>query len=102
MLLVMRGLLQEIGKGIYGGYKGRIGLLCPASNVIAEPDFTRMALAGVSIQTARVSETGGAIWSPDSKSELAFMKNALSDSAAQLVPAIVDVMVYACTIGSLL
>ena len=53
-------------------------LVVPASNVIP-PDFTRMAPAGVSIQTARVSETGGAIWSPDLKSELAFMKNALSD-----------------------
>ena len=60
-----------------------------------------MTPKGVSIQTARVGKTGGAVSKPDLKNELGLMKDALSDAALELVPAVVNWIAYGVTIGSL-
>ena len=77
------------------GWRGRIGLLVPSINTTMETEFWRIAPAGVSVHTARIS--GGRHGTPE---ELRGMENASKQAAADVAMIEPDVVVYGCTSGS--
>ncbi len=77
------------------GYKARIGLIVPSTNTINEPEWWRMAPAGVTIHTSRVLLTGKADIESYNR-----MADALDRAAEELATAEVDVLAYGCTSGS--
>lgn len=78
------------------GWRGKIGLLVPASNTTMEMDFYRMVPEGVSVHSARVS------WSaPESSVEsLKELTGNTIKAAIDAATARVDVIVWGCTAGS--
>jgi maleate cis-trans isomerase len=77
------------------GWRGKIGLLIPATNNIMEPEFNQMAPEGVSVHSARIATDRAA-----TIETLIAMENE-SKSAGRLVgQAEVQVVVYGCTSGS--
>ncbi|WP_316980136.1 maleate cis-trans isomerase family protein [Shumkonia mesophila] len=79
------------------GYRAKIGLIVPSTNTANEPEFYRMAPAGVSIHTARLLTLG-------KTTQKAFdeMHDKTAEAAAQLGTAEVDVIAWGCTSGSFL
>ena len=77
------------------GWRGRIGLLVPSINTTMETEFWRIAPAGVSVHSARIS--GGRHGTPE---ELRGMENASKQAAADVAMVEPDVVVYGCTSGS--
>lgn len=77
------------------GWRGRIGLLVPSSNTTAEPEFCKMAPRGVSVHTARMRVTEQTV-----EAEIKMVEN-LEQVALEVADADVDVIVFACTTGSL-
>ncbi|MEM3734788.1 MAG: aspartate/glutamate racemase family protein [Nitrososphaerales archaeon] len=86
--------LKNTSKEIYGS-KARLGFILPSLNVTAEPEFNRMTPSGISIHVTRVPFRSGTV------EELERMNTELEDAAALLATAKVNVIVYACTTGSL-
>ncbi|RLG84198.1 MAG: maleate cis-trans isomerase [Thermoprotei archaeon] len=78
------------------GWRGRIGLIVPASNTTMEVEFYKMAPDGVSIHTTRVPLQKVNV------EELESMEKHLVDAAKLLSMANVDVIVFGCTTGSLI
>jgi len=78
------------------GWRGRIGLIVPASNTTMEVEFYKMAPEGVSIHTTRVPLQKVNV------EELEYMEKYLVDAAKLLSMANVDVIVFGCTTGSLI
>lgn len=74
----------------------KIGLLVPSSNCTIEADFARAATAGLSCHSARMWLTGS------DANVLARMDQDLDLAVAHLQSALVDLLVYACTGGSLI
>lgn len=77
------------------GWKARIGLIVPSTNVINEPEFWRMAPEGVGVFTARAMLLGRA-----TQASYVEMAKAVSGAADQLATAEVDIVAYGCTSGS--
>jgi maleate cis-trans isomerase len=77
------------------GWRGRIGLLVPSINTTMETEFWRIAPAGVSVHSARIS--GGRHGTPE---ELRSMESASKDAARDVAMVEPDVVVYGCTSGS--
>jgi len=79
------------------GWRGKIGLITPSSNNINEPEFYRLAPAGVTIHTARVLLTG-------EMNEASYhrMADELGRAAGELATAEVDIVAYGCTAGSVI
>jgi maleate cis-trans isomerase len=77
------------------GWRGRIGLLVPSINTTMETEFWRLAPAGVSVHTARIS--GGRHGTPE---ELRGMENASKTAARDVAMVEPDVVAYGCTSGS--
>ncbi|HVL55919.1 MAG TPA: aspartate/glutamate racemase family protein [Burkholderiaceae bacterium] len=79
------------------GWRAKIGLITPSSNNVNEPEFYRLAPAGVTIHTSRVLLTG-------EMDEASFhrMAEQLGRAATELATAEVDVVVYGCTAGSVI
>lgn len=77
------------------GWRGRIGLLVPSINTTMETEFWRIAPAGVSVHTARIS--GGRHGTPE---ELRSMEEASKQAARDVAMIEPSVIVYGCTSGS--
>lgn len=79
------------------GWRAKIGLITPSSNNVNEPEFYRLAPAGVSIHTSRVLLTG-------EMDEASFhrMAEQLGRAAIELATAEVDIVLYGCTAGSVI
>ncbi len=76
------------------GKSGRIGLLAPTGNSVLEPEFYRMAPAGVSIHTNRV------LLKDVTPASLLRMESDAARSAGELVSTRLDVIAFGCTSGS--
>lgn len=77
------------------GWRARIGLIIPSLNVTIEPEFNAMAPEGVSIHATRVLLERG------TAEALRHMAGETEKAAELLATAQVDIIVYACTTGSL-
>lgn len=77
------------------GWRARIGLLVPSSNVSMEPEFYLMAPEGVSIHSSRLLVSG-----PSSRESYASMSAQVRDAASRLKMIDPTVMVFGCTSGS--
>ena len=77
------------------GYKARIGLIVPSPNVVVEPEFNAMKPDGVSVHATRVPLAAGTI------EGIKKMDEGIEETARLLVTAGVNIIVLACTTGSL-
>lgn len=77
------------------GWMAKVGLIVPASNTINAHEWTLLAPAGISIHTARASQSGRS-----SMDSFAGMARSAEDAAVQLRAADVDIVAYGCTSGS--
>jgi maleate isomerase len=77
------------------GWRGRVGLILPATNLLLETALPRMAPEGVTFHTARLKTTSSA--SPDALKE---MSKQIIDAARDLAAAEVDLIAYCCTASS--
>ncbi len=79
------------------GYKTRIGVIIPSLNTAVEPEFTAMVPDGISVHATRLP------LSLDNVIEsLKQMSDGAADAARLLADAGVNIIVYACTTGSLI
>jgi len=78
------------------GWRARIGLIVPSSNTTMESEFWRMAPEGVSIHTSRIRLV------EVTAEALKRMAEESVRAARELADAEVDVIVYGCTMGSLI
>ncbi|MEM1589092.1 MAG: aspartate/glutamate racemase family protein [Candidatus Bathyarchaeia archaeon] len=83
------------------GWRGRIGLLVPATNTVAEMEFHKLTPQGVSVHTARIP------WSPEHINTAEEKVRAIAEAnrvcveaAKSLADITPNVVVYACTTGS--
>ena len=77
------------------GWRGRIGLMIPSSNTTMENEFHEAKPEGVSVHTTRLMLKQAV------EKELLEMENHLERGCQELKTAMVDVIVYGCTTGSL-
>lgn len=77
------------------GWMAKIGLIVPASNTVNAHEWGMMAPEGVSIHTARATQSG-----KSSRQSFDGMGKSAEDAAAQLATAGVDIVAYGCTSGS--
>lgn len=77
------------------GWRARIGLVVPSINKVAEPEFWRLAPPGVAFHAARAANRGATTEESYFK-----MAEAALDAAEDLATAEVDLVLYACTSGS--
>lgn len=78
------------------GWRGRIGAIVPSINKVAEAEFWRLVPKGVAISTARARNLGHTTEESYYK-----MAEAALDAAEDLASAEVDIILYACTSGSM-
>lgn len=76
------------------GWRGRIGLLVPASNTTMESELYKMLPEGISLHTGRVLLTEG------NEQGLIKMNTFAAKAAEELATANVDLIIYGCTSGS--
>ncbi|MHA2231300.1 MAG: maleate cis-trans isomerase family protein [Candidatus Hodarchaeales archaeon] len=79
----------------YYGWRARIGLLVPSTNVSMEPEFYLMAPEGVSIHSSRLVVSGAS-----SLESYASMAAQTGEAASRLKMIDPTVMVFGCTSGS--
>lgn len=79
------------------GYRGKIGLIVPSTNTVAEPEFNLLAPEGVSIHTARIMLLGKA-----TEQSYLCMRDDTARAAAELATAEVDMVMWGCTSGSVI
>ena len=79
------------------GWKAKIGLIVPSTNTIMEPEFWRLAPAGITIHTSRALLLGQATGESYFK-----MAAAVDGAAEELATAEVDLVAYGCTSGSII
>lgn len=77
------------------GWRGKIGLIVPSTNTVAEPEFNRLAPEGVSVHGARIMLLGKA-----TEKSYHEMGDETERAARELGTAEVDVIVWGCTSGS--
>jgi maleate cis-trans isomerase len=77
------------------GWRARVGLVVPSINKVAEPEFWRLAPPGVAFHVARAANRGATTEESYFK-----MADAALDAAEDLATADVDMVLYACTSGS--
>lgn len=77
------------------GWRGRVGIILPATNLLLETALPRMAPEGVTFHTARLSTSSSA--SADSLKE---MSKQIVSAARDLASAEVDLIAYCCTASS--
>ena len=78
------------------GFKARIGLIIPSVNTTIEPEFNTMKPKGVSVHVTRLLYRPGSFLAG-----LERMAQGTEEAAVLLATAGVNVIAYACTIGSL-
>ncbi len=76
------------------GWRGRIGLLVPSVNTVAEPEMNRMAPEGVSCFAARMRNSRA-----DFEDTVEMLKH-VERAADELASAHADVVAFTCTAGS--
>lgn len=76
------------------GWRGRIGLLVPSVNTVAEPEMNRIAPEGIVAFAARMRNTKA-----DFDDTLGLIKH-VERAADELMSAHVDVVAFTCTAGS--
>jgi len=76
------------------GWRGRIGLLVPSVNTVAEPEMNRIAPDGVAAFTARMRNSKA-----DFDDSLGLIKH-VERATDELMSAHVDVVAFTCTAGS--
>ena len=76
------------------GQNGRIGLLVPSANTVAEPEFNRMVPDGIGVFAARMRNSRADV--DDSRAMLRHVERA----ADELGSAQADVIAFACTASS--
>ncbi len=77
------------------GTRARIGLIIPSPNTVIEPEFNAMKPEGVSVHSTRLLLTSG------TEEGLSRMAGGTEKAAQLLSTAMVDIIAYACTTGSL-
>ena len=77
--------------GPYAGL-GRVGLICPSTNTSIEPEFHRMAPAGLSVHVARAFQDG-----PQAPALYRQIAENVEGAARDLGSAGVDVIAFGCT-----
>jgi arylmalonate decarboxylase len=77
------------------GWRARIGMIVPSINKVAEPEFWRLAPPGVAFHAARAANRGATTEESYFK-----MAEAAIGAAEDLATAEVDMLLYACTSGS--
>lgn len=78
------------------GWRGRIGLIVPSVNKVAEAEFWRVMPEGIAIHAARATTLGHT-----TEASYVRMAEAAMQAAADLATADVDLVLYACTSGSI-
>ena len=86
------GLNKALGLYSAYGWRGRIGLVSPSTNITLEPEFWRLAPEGVSVHTARIFQQG-----PQEPSTYRRMADDVATAAMHLATAEVDVIAFGCT-----
>ncbi len=76
------------------GWRGRIGLLVPSANTVAEPEMNRIAPEGIAAFAARMRNTKA-----DFDDTLGLIKH-VERATDELMSAHVDVVAFTCTAGS--
>lgn len=76
------------------GWRGRIGLLVPSVNTVAEPEMNRIAPEGIAAFAARMRNTKA-----DFEDSLGLIKH-VERATDELMSAHVDVVAFTCTAGS--
>ena len=78
------------------GWKLRLGVAVPSANAVMEPEFNRMAPAGVSVHFARM-------WlKADTKEQISALIDHTEKAAELLTHAGVELIAFGCTSGSLI
>lgn len=78
------------------GWKARIGLMVPSTNIVIEPEFNAMVSEGISVHSMRLLSGAGTI------EDLKKMAEETERAAILLATARVNIIVYGCTSGSML
>lgn len=76
------------------GWRGRIGILVPSVNTVAEPEMNLMAPEGISIFASRIRNSSG-----DYNNTLQMLTH-VERATDELASAHVDVVAFTCTAGS--
>lgn len=77
------------------GWKAKIGLIVPSTNTVNEPEFYRLAPAGVTTHTARAINAG-----PATQESYDRMATGVMEAADLIKTSEVDIVAYGCTSGS--
>ena len=77
---------------------GKIGLIVPPTNTVNEPEWGRLMPAGLTFHTVRMPIHAH---TADEEARNALVRD-IAAKVAELTPAGVDVVAYACTAGSML
>lgn len=91
-----------MGGRLYG-WRGKIGIIFPATGNTEEPEFYKMAPEGVSVHTARIGDRKLFSTADGSKGTISYLTKMAEDAmraADQLAAAKVDVILYLDTSGS--
>lgn len=78
------------------GWRGRIGLLVPATNTVAEREFWKLIPEGLTVSTARVVS----IVAEDEVERLAAYKTQVIKAAQEVTHVNPDIIAWTCTSGS--
>ncbi|MGE0807585.1 MAG: aspartate/glutamate racemase family protein [Burkholderiaceae bacterium] len=89
--------IKALGYARTYGARGLVGLIVPSVNINCEPEFHRLMPRGVTVHTARVLSDGAV-----TQAHYDTMAAGTTDAARLLGTASPDLIVYACTSGSLL
>jgi arylmalonate decarboxylase len=77
------------------GDRGKIGLILPSTNTVAEPEFNQLAPKGVSIHVSRIMMLGKA-----TEESYRRIGDETARAADELATAEVDIVAWGCTSGS--
>lgn len=86
---------ERAKRAVYG-WRARIGLIVPSVNINSEPEFCRLKPEGVSVHAARTISEG-----PASRAHYGAMADGTREAARLLATVAPDLVVYACTSGSI-
>lgn len=87
---------EAVNRGVYG-WRALIGLIVPSVNINTEPEFYRLKPDGISVHAARTISEG-----PASRAHYGAMAEGTREAARLLATVCPDLVVYACTSGSML
>lgn len=80
------------------GYRGKLGLIVPATNSVNEAEWARFMPQGVSFHTTRLALHSA----PQGEAEFDRFRRGIASKVLELMPARVNVTAFACTAGSMI